>query len=125
MHPPETDVSTSPEVVNERRSRKRYPVRLPLHGWIAGLSDRIIRGETVNMSSNGILFTAPVTIPKDSHVHLLVQWPFSLSRGKSVGVKRIGVGVEKPKGVNCSPLSKLRDTDDQCSCGLTPALWVH
>lgn len=59
----------------ERRSRSRYDIQMALLGWILRRSKRSFVGETVNISSSGILFVAAEGTPVDTSIELLIQWP--------------------------------------------------
>jgi hypothetical protein len=66
----------------ERRARRRYPIHLPLCGWILGRQQRAIAGTTVNMSSTGILFVASEAIPARTSLRLLIEWPIPSIEGQ-------------------------------------------
>ena len=65
----------------ERRTRQRYPLRMPL--WCKILRRRLngIFGETVNISSKGLLFTAAQPIPCRTRLEILIDWPVASPHG--------------------------------------------
>lgn len=59
----------------ERRSGRRYPIRLTLLYQVADDLVSPAVGETLNISSQGLLFTAAETIPTDTRLRILIDWP--------------------------------------------------
>jgi len=74
---------SSATISPNRRRRRSYSLRLPLLGRVIGTGPLAISGETVNISSSGILFLAaqPITLP--ARLVMIVDWPATSSdRGR-------------------------------------------
>lgn len=69
------------EASPERRSQQRFPLRLPLVCRELHKGERVLVGETVNISSKGMLFTIAENLPVHKAVGILVDWPAVLSDG--------------------------------------------
>ena len=75
----------------DRRIARRYPIACQIQFRIIGWGPaELERGETVNMSSSGVLVTTGRTLTLGGKVELLVQWPFKLS--ERVGLKLVIFG---------------------------------
>jgi hypothetical protein len=59
----------------ERRSRQRYPLRLPLSCKILRRRQGRILGETIDISSKGVLFAAAEPLPIRAGIEILIDWP--------------------------------------------------
>ena len=69
---------------NERRSKQRFPLHLPLVCRELHEGEKILVGETINISSKGLLFTVAESLPTHKAVGILVDWPAVSSDGKSL-----------------------------------------
>jgi hypothetical protein len=65
---------------SERRSRRRFRIEMPLAIQRLDLRCREITGETVNISSRGILFLASAAIPTGARIRILLTWPIPSDR---------------------------------------------
>jgi PilZ domain-containing protein len=65
----------------ERRTRQRYPLRMPLLCKIPGRGSKSILGETVDISSGGVLFIAAEPIPCRTRLEILIDWPVARHGG--------------------------------------------
>jgi hypothetical protein len=77
--------------VSERREDRRYPVTIPLEYRIYGVAENGTNevrqkgsGQTLNMSSGGVIFEADRPLQPGLDADLSIAWPASLS--KSVGL---------------------------------------
>lgn len=59
----------------ERRSWQRYPLHMLLSGRFLTRWEGSVAGETVNLSSHGILFAAENAIPINAQIELQIDWP--------------------------------------------------
>jgi hypothetical protein len=65
----------------ERRTSRRYPMRLSLVYEILDRNFPISStGETINISSKGILFTGAEEVNKETRMRLVIQWPAAVER---------------------------------------------
>ena len=72
-------LAAKPLAVPERRQHARYPIHLGVFYRLANRSppaDRL--GQTVNMSSQGMLFKAAEDLPIGAGIVLFIAWPVSL-----------------------------------------------
>ena len=64
----------------ERRSKARYPVKLMVRYRTIGRSNSVNGvGQTLNMSSGGLLVSAEREIPAGSRLEVNVEWPLLLN----------------------------------------------
>lgn len=66
----------------ERRASRRFSIQLPLWGWLVGKTRTLTMGETINISSLGVLFAAqePVAVGTKLEVH--IDWPLRSRKGE-------------------------------------------
>ena len=64
----------------DRRDARRFPLETEVHWRGVGARDKISpgRGRSINMSSNGVLFTTARPLRVGSRVELSIHWPVSL-----------------------------------------------
>jgi hypothetical protein len=85
-------IATAFYLRSDRRSTRRYPVQQnlryrllhPRPASVAGV------GETLNISSSGILFTAEGSLPEGQAVEVSVNWPARING--SCALKLVAVG---------------------------------
>jgi hypothetical protein len=76
----------------ERRVKSRYPLHLNVHYQTLGTDCRIGDiGQTVNLSSSGVLLTCSGNIREGDKVRAVIEWP-SLLNG-SIPLQLITVGI--------------------------------
>jgi hypothetical protein len=65
----------------ERRKSRRFPIRCKLQFKMLSKRSAILggNGETVNISSSGLLFTSDCDPPVGSRVELSIDWPVQLN----------------------------------------------
>jgi hypothetical protein len=67
----------------ERRTSQRYSIERNLHYKMRGVRPAVPgAGTTVNMSSNGVLFTTEQALPQGKPVVLEIHWPVLLDESK-------------------------------------------
>ena len=67
------------QTIIERRSKARYPVRLTVRYHTVGRKNSVNGvGQTVNMSSGGLLVSAPHEIREGARMEINVEWPLLL-----------------------------------------------
>ncbi len=69
--------------MRERRSKRRFPIKLEVRYAILGrgASEPAGTGETSDVSSKGIGFTADRPLRVDASVEIAIRWPVSLENG--------------------------------------------
>jgi hypothetical protein len=67
-------------IAGDRRSKRRYPIRLRLHfkAIKRGVVTSAGTGEVIDMSSNGIAFRADETLRVGTTTNLYISWPIPL-----------------------------------------------
>jgi hypothetical protein len=84
---------------NERRIKSRYPLELNVRYQTVGTGGPITGiGQTVNVSSSGMLLACASTIPEGTRLKTFVEWP-SLLNG-TTPLQLITVGTV----VRCTPI---------------------
>jgi PilZ domain len=78
--PEETDFVRIESNNSERRSRRRFQIERPIAIQRLDLRGRQITGETVNISSQGILFLTSAAIPAGTRLRILLTWPIPSDR---------------------------------------------
>lgn len=79
----------------DRRISRRFPVRLPLWGCTHGKYRTLFAGETINIGSKGILFTADESVPVDRKVELHISWP--TAGGKTMELTGVALVVRNAR----------------------------
>lgn len=66
---------------NERRSDQRYAVKAAIEYKVLLRNGRVLTGvgQTVNMSSGGVLVEAASSLPRGAEIELSIAWPVSLN----------------------------------------------
>lgn len=84
----------------ERREGQRFPIQQRVV-YRAAIGKKILAGcgETINMSSSGILFTLDHPLPKDIWVTIEVSWPVLLDNRKPIKLVTHGKVVRSLDGV--------------------------
>lgn len=66
--------------VDDRRVTNRFPIeRYVRYKVLEGKQVEVGRGETINMSSTGVLFTTKSALTKGERVELAVSWPAQIN----------------------------------------------
>ena len=73
-------VAPPTEYVNERRTKRRYPIHLDVQYKVLKHRriERLGCGRTVNISSGGLLFEADDALPDSGPIEVALTWPFLL-----------------------------------------------
>lgn len=68
------------KVSPEQRSHQRYPIELEMEYRLLskGRSEPVGSGKTRNISSRGVLFESPSSLPEGGSIEVLLSWPFLL-----------------------------------------------
>src|SRR5258708_15941816 len=96
------------EQSNSRRLHRRYPIRVNLKYRLLG-GNRAVKtgtGQTVNLSSSGVLFESDDAVAPSMLVELAVPWPVRLN--DKVGLTLCIVGRTVRVERNCTALEFLR-----------------
>jgi hypothetical protein len=59
----------------ERRRRIRFPIELGAHYTVDGRNDVSGTGQTVNISSNGVLIRSAHEVPPYTSIRVVIEWP--------------------------------------------------
>jgi len=87
----------------ERRSRQRFPLTLAVQYRTLGKAGRFGSGQTLNISSKGLLFELPEPQLLSGSIELLVSWPCLLDgfcalnlvvKGRIVRSEGVGIAIE-------------------------------
>ena len=64
----------------DQRAHRRYPIALDIEYKLIhkGRVQRQGLGKTLDVSSGGVCFECSDTVPADSHIELVMMWPFLL-----------------------------------------------
>jgi hypothetical protein len=75
--------------MNEQRKHQRFELRLPFEVVRNG-SSMAVRGETKNLSSAGVLFTAEGQLPLGESIEYLITLPRTPGMRKDVRLRCVG-----------------------------------
>jgi hypothetical protein len=79
---------------NERRVKSRYPVELNVRYQILGTAGSVAGvGQTVNMSSSGMLLACASNVPEGARIKLFVEWPSLLNGTTPLQLITVGTVV--------------------------------
>lgn len=79
---------------NERRVKSRYPVELKVRYQVLGATSSADGvGQTVNMSSSGMLLTGASNLPEGARIKLFVEWPSLLNGTTPLQLITVGTVV--------------------------------
>jgi len=87
-------------IAGDRRSTRRYAVRLPIHYRcsLRGELPRTGSGMTVDMSTNGISFRSRRQLPVGAHIEIAVDWPARADEAYPVDLQVTGFVVRSDAG---------------------------
>jgi hypothetical protein len=79
----------------DRRSRKRFPLRMGIWYRPAGLSLPVswAEGESLNLSSTGVLFSGPDAVVPGQKIEALIDWPARLNNRGDLRLALAGIIV--------------------------------
>jgi hypothetical protein len=79
---------------NERRVKSRYPLELNVRYQILGPASLVAGvGQTVNMSSSGMLLACTNNIPEGTRLKMFVEWPSLLNGTTPLQLIMVGTVV--------------------------------
>jgi hypothetical protein len=99
---PNAPVATLSSIALDRRSKRRFPLRMGMWYRPTGLSLSVgwTAGECLNLSSTGLLFSSPtVVLPRQSvvlpgqRIEALIDWPARLNNRRRLRLALEGVIV--------------------------------
>ncbi|HEX5227165.1 MAG TPA: PilZ domain-containing protein [Bryobacteraceae bacterium] len=83
---------------NERRVKARYPVELKVRYQVLGATGSMDGvGQTVNMSSSGMLLASTSDLPEGARVKLFVEWPSLLNGTTPLQLITVGTVVRSTR----------------------------
>lgn len=81
---------------NERRIKSRYPLRLTVRYQTLGTASRMADvGETVNLSSSGVLIASSGVVGEGERVRAVFEWPTLLNGTIPLQLVTIGIVVRR------------------------------
>src|ERR1700681_2589799 len=87
---------------NERRVKSRYPLELNVRYQTMGASCPVAGvGQTLNMSSSGMLVTCRSDVPEGTRLKAIVEWPSLLNGTTPLQLITVGTVVRRD-GVSLS-----------------------
>ena len=89
----------------ERRSRTRFPIELGAHYTVDGGNDISATGQTVNISSNGVLITSAHEVSPDTSIRVVIEWPILIGNGRPLALHTHGTVVRSDNGLVAVRLS--------------------
>lgn len=93
------------EISQDRRSKRRYPIELPVQYKI--MKNYLVTGTgsgtSVDLSSGGIAFTSNAPLKPGSYLELSVSWPVLLNQ--SCPLKLVASGRVVRSDQNCTAIS--------------------
>lgn len=77
---------------NDRRSRRRYEIHLPVQYRVSQRSSVAITGTgmTCDLSTGGLGFRCRRTLPVGAHIELSIEWPASYGEGVAMELQVTG-----------------------------------
>jgi len=87
---------------NERRVKSRYPLELNVRYQALGMITSVAGvGQTLNMSSSGMLLACASSIPEGTRMKIFVEWPSLLNGTTPLQLITVGTVVRStPIGVS-------------------------
>src|SRR5258705_5604596 len=83
----------------ERRNRIRFPIGLDARYKVDARNDLSGTGQTVNISSNGVLITSAHEMSLDTSIRVVIEWPVLLGDVCSVAMHIHGRVVRSGDGL--------------------------
>jgi hypothetical protein len=81
-------------MANERRLKSRYPLELNVRYQTLGAAGPVSGiGQTVNMSSSGMLLSCPRVMPEGTRVKTFIEWPSLLNGTTPLQLITVGTVV--------------------------------
>ena len=80
----------------ERRFKSRYPIALNVRYQTIGITGPLAGvGQTINISSNGMLLACPSNIPEGTRLKICVEWPSLLNGITPLQLITVGTVVRR------------------------------
>jgi hypothetical protein len=83
----------------ERRRRIRFPIELGAHYTVDRRNDVSGTGQTVNISSNGVLITSAHEVSPDTSIRVVIEWPILLGDVSALALHIHGRVVRSDHGL--------------------------
>ena len=101
---------------SERRANRRYPITADLCYRILNRKKVIEsgRGRTIDVSSTGVLFEAPLTLPRGLKIEICIDWPALSDRLELFAEGRIVRGRKNYTAVHIRKFS-FREKQERAS----------
>ena len=92
---PNAPVATIGAMALDRRSKRRFPLRMEIRYRPAGVSlpASWTAGESLNMSSGGLLFSGPEVVLTGQRIEASIDWPARLNSRRDLRLALEGVVV--------------------------------
>ncbi len=83
-------------MVNERRVKSRYPIELNVRYQTMGTASPVAGvGQTLNMSSSGMLLACASNIPEGTRMKMFIEWPSLLDGTTPLQLITVGRAVRR------------------------------
>ena len=90
----------------ERRNQIRFPIELDAHYAVDRRNDLSGSGQTVNISSNGVLIRCPHELSPDTSIRVVIEWPVPLADVSALALHIHGRVVRSDPGLVCVQFSR-------------------
>jgi len=106
----------------DRRASERFPLEREVRFWVLsqGAKEAPGTGQTVNMSSGGVLFTSPNPVPPGRSMELSISWPAQLNAKCGLRLVARGVVVRCEGGKIAVRIRQYEFRTESASSGATP-----
>ncbi len=111
----------------DRRADRRYPIAADIEYRVAtrGKLPETGEGRTVNVSSGGVLFESPRSVPPGTQIELLLAWPVLLDNATGLRLSIVGRTVWAKGNQTAVRILRydfrIRGTRKKTSAGNAPA----
>jgi hypothetical protein len=98
------------EISQDRRSKRRYPIELPLHYKIVKncLTLGVGKGSSIDVSSRGIAFKSDAPLGVGSYLEVSISWPALLNESCALKLMVSGRGCSQPRKRYCHERRSIR-----------------
>ena len=96
------------EISQDRRSKRRYPIELPLHYKIVKncLTLGVGKGSTIDVSSRGIAFKSDAPLGVGSYLEVSISWPALLNESCALKLMVSGRVVRSRENVTAMSVDR-------------------
>ena len=92
------------EISQDRRSKRRYPIELPLHYKI--VKNGVGKGSSIDVSSRGIAFKSDAPLGVGSYLEVSISWPALLNESCALKLMVSGRVVRSRENVTAMSVDR-------------------